>query len=180
MMRPCVLTIFVLLVTASLCHGQQAVFIVRHAEKADNSPDPPLSSKGKARAVELAKLLRNANIAAVYSSEFQRTVKTAEPLAQQLTLEIKKEFTGSADDFAKLLAARHANDTVLVVGHSNIVPALLKSLGFSPSPPILTPLQTGTRAGGRGGEGQSTAGSARGLVVQARFLLSRRVPAARA
>ena len=90
----------------------------------------PLSSKGKARAVELAKLLRNANIAAIYSSEFQRTVKTAEPLAQQLTLEIKKEFTGSADDFAKLLAARHANDIVLVVGHSNTVPALLESLGF--------------------------------------------------
>ena len=121
---------------SSICDAQQTIFIVRHADKADNSVDPPLSPNGKARAKDLAKLLRNANVTAIYTSQFQRAIKTAEPLADKLGLEIKKEFTGDPASFAKLLAKQNPVGNVLVVGHSDTVPELLKSLGHSPSPPI--------------------------------------------
>ena len=119
-----------------VCLGQQTLFIVRHAERKDQSADSPLSPAGEARAKTLARMLRDAKVTAIYSSEFQRTIQTAQPLADQLHLEVKKEFKGDTDDFAKLLADRHPNGVILVVGHSNTVPDLLRSLKHTPSTPI--------------------------------------------
>jgi hypothetical protein len=35
------------------------------------------------------------------------------------------------EDFAAVLRSKHVLDTVLFVGHSNTMPALLKALGYS-------------------------------------------------
>lgn len=60
------------------------VYLVRHAERADEPrQDPPLTEKGTARAQELARILGNANIKAIITSQFSRTKLTAEPLAKQ-------------------------------------------------------------------------------------------------
>ena len=125
-----------LVLASSACHAQQTVFIVRHAEKGDDSGDAALSAKGKARAEALARMLVDARVTAIYTSNFRRTVGTAEPLAARLNLEIKQEFQGDTDRFARLLGERHPDGVILVVGHSNTVPGLLKSFGHSPSPPI--------------------------------------------
>ena len=62
----------------------QVVFLVRHAEKANVSADPKLSSAGKKRAEELVHVLRDANIEHVHSSDFIRTRNTAAPIAHSL------------------------------------------------------------------------------------------------
>lgn len=106
----------------------QTLFIVRHAEKQDESKDPPLNLKGKRRALNLASHLQDAGIKAIYVTEYQRTQKTAEPLAELLGL---KAITADKDltKFAAQLLADKSSYAALIVGHSNTVPDLVKALG---------------------------------------------------
>ncbi|MCA1580655.1 MAG: histidine phosphatase family protein [Acidobacteria bacterium] len=111
-----------------------AVFIVRHAEKQSeaNEKEVPLSEAGRARARRLAEVLRDAKIAAIYSTDTVRTRATAEPLARagRLTPQL---YDANGPDAASLLAARiakeHGGENVLVVGHSNTVGPLVAALG---------------------------------------------------
>src|SRR5437660_2661706 len=64
--------------------AQPTIFIVRHGERADASKDSDLSEAGRARAEALAKMLKDANITAIYATEFKRTQRTAAPLAKAL------------------------------------------------------------------------------------------------
>src|SRR3954471_10592172 len=75
-----------LLTAAGHVHAQQAVIVVRHAEKADQSDDAALSGEGKARAKALADLLRGAGVTHIITSEYRRTRETAAPLARALGL----------------------------------------------------------------------------------------------
>ena len=114
-----------LLPTAS---AQWTIFIVRHAERADASKDSDLSEAGRVRAEALANMLKDANIRAIYATEFKRTQQTAAPLAKALGIKITVR-PAKATDFALKLRAEHGN--ALVVGHSNTIPDLIKALGIS-------------------------------------------------
>jgi len=57
-----------------MASAQPVVVIVRHAEKAANGGnDPDLSSAGRARADELARILKDSGITTVFATEFKRT-----------------------------------------------------------------------------------------------------------
>lgn len=106
------------------------IYIVRHAEKMDDSRDPPLSEAGKHRADLLADMLQDAGITAIWSTEYQRTLATARPLASRLGLEVRAYHAGELTAFAAILLrtpGRH-----LVVGHSNTTPDLVRALGGEP------------------------------------------------
>jgi phosphohistidine phosphatase SixA len=116
--------------------AQQLVFVVRHAERADAGAaqmqvpaDPPLSTAGEARAAKLAAMLADAGIRAIYVTEFRRTQDTAKPLATKLGLETRPYSAKGTDELIRELRSEHAQDIVLVVGHSNTVPAIIKALG---------------------------------------------------
>ncbi len=120
----------VLLTAASYAAAQQAVIVVRHAEKADQTPDTALSPKGRARAKALADLLRGAGVTHVITSEYQRTRETAAPLATALGLTAEQV---PARDLPALVARLRALDPasiVVVVGHSNTIPPMLTALGW--------------------------------------------------
>lgn len=120
-----------LLVAAACVSGaqaQRAIFIVRHAEKVDESKDAALSAAGTRRAEALASFLREAGVTAIYTTEFQRTTQTARPLAQALKIE-PVSVTLPGIELATRLRRDHADSVVLVVGHSNTVPELLEALG---------------------------------------------------
>jgi phosphohistidine phosphatase SixA len=117
--------------------AEPAIFVVRHAERADGgsgvSPmmgsDPDLSDAGRARAESLATILKNAGITTILTTEYKRTRQTAEPIARQLALEV---ITVPAKDLPGLIEkARGAKGNVLIVGHSNTVPNVLKGLGVT-------------------------------------------------
>ncbi len=118
------------------------VIVVRHAERASESdPDSPLSPAGEARAVALAAALADAGIGTLFATQYRRTRDTALPLAERLGLPVRVEETGgSAEESAAALARKirseHAGETVLVVGHSNTVPPIVRALGGAEVGPL--------------------------------------------
>lgn len=117
----------------------QMVIVVRHAERADGgtaapgatmagASDPELSAAGKARAQALAAMLKDAGVTAIYTTEYTRTKDTAAPLAE--ALKVTAEVVPARDQAALIAKIRaHTSGAVLVVGHSNTVPAIIKALG---------------------------------------------------
>ena len=113
----------------------RTIFLVRHAEKASDAPDTPLSAQGRLRAECLATMLRDAHIEKIYTSNLQRTQQTAAPLAQRLHLqpvEIPMAKPGDVD--AAILAGHAAN--VLVVWHSRALPGIVRGLGVAEVAPM--------------------------------------------
>jgi broad specificity phosphatase PhoE len=136
MIRRVLLASLLVLAGAGAADAQSTVFLVRHAERADGgkpadggmmAADPDLSAAGRARAASLATVLKDAKISAIFTTELKRTSQTAEPLAKALGLPIVQVPGKDAAGLAKKLAAASGN--VLVVGHSNTVPEVLKLLG---------------------------------------------------
>ena len=106
------------------------VFVVRHAEKAKRPPgNPPLSAQGRERARALLRVLSGIEIDAIYATQYRRTQMTVQPLARALGLTIRVVKSGQTRRLARLLRCNHANQTVVVCGHSFTLPALLRRLG---------------------------------------------------
>lgn len=116
------------------------VFLVRHAERADDGadtphqPDPSLSSEGRERAALLAQLLRDGGITQVYSTDYVRTRETASPTASEVGVEISIYDPNQLDAFAARLLSEPGRH--LVVGHSNTTWDLVQALGGDPGGPI--------------------------------------------
>ena len=113
----------------STATAQSTIFIVRHAEKADATKDPDLSEAGRARAEALAKTLRDANITAIYATEFKRTQQTAAPLAKVLGITVT--ILPAKDNAALAAKLRASTGNALVVGHGDTIPDSIKALGIS-------------------------------------------------
>jgi len=113
----------------STATAQSTIFIVRHAEKADATKDPDLSEVGRARAEALAKMLKDANITAIYATEFKRTQQTAAPLAKVLGITVT--ILPAKDNAALIAKLRASTGNALVVGHGDTIPDLIKALGMS-------------------------------------------------
>jgi len=114
---------------ASVASAQPFVVIVRHAEKAMNGgSDPDLSPAGRARGDALAGILKDAGITAIFTSEFKRTKETAAATAASLGI---SPTVVSAKDTGALVSKLHElNGNVLVVGHGDTIPDLVKALGI--------------------------------------------------
>jgi len=102
------------------------VFIMRHAEKADDSKDPELSEAGKERAKMLSKLLSNVKVDRLYATPFIRTNQTLASLAASQHLAIE-ESPKDLVTFAKQLYS-HNGETVVIAAHSNTAPQLVNLL----------------------------------------------------
>jgi broad specificity phosphatase PhoE len=116
--------------------AQKLVVVVRHAERADGgsmSPnaqtDPLLSPEGESRAKRLASMLADSGVTAIYATEYHRTQDTAAPIAKKLGLEVKTHKATDVPGLVALLKSAHARDVVLLVGHSNSLPLVVKALG---------------------------------------------------
>ena len=130
------LAALILLLAVHPLFAEPAVFLARHAEKAQSGDpkDPDLSEAGRARATALATVLKDAGITAVYATEFKRTQETAEPLARALGL--TTVIVPGKDTQALAARLKRAQGNALVVGHSDTVPEILKALGVAAPPSI--------------------------------------------
>lgn len=124
------------------------VYLVRHAERADEPrQDPPLTEKGTMRSQELARILSNANIKAIITSQYLRTKLTAEPLAKQANVPVTSISLSLNPSNPRMISEQstaevtnkileRGGESVLVVGHSNSIPDVIKMLGGDISPAI--------------------------------------------
>lgn len=104
------------------------VFVVRHAEKGPEQPDPSLTPAGAARAAALAAMLADTRVSAIYTSQFKRTQETAAPLGQRLGVTPQVIDAGKTDQLVAALKALPPGSRALVVSHSNVVPAVVEKL----------------------------------------------------
>jgi len=63
-------------------------YLVRHAEKTAEKPDPGLTETGQQRAQDLAVHLKDVKLIKIYSSDYIRTRDTAAPIAAAQGLEV--------------------------------------------------------------------------------------------
>ena len=136
-MRQLIAAACLVLWSAAGVAAQPVVFLVRHAERADagmasaKTPgtDPALSGAGLARAKALAAMLKDAKITAVITTEYRRTKQTGDPAAKAAG--VSPTVVESKDAAGLLAKVKAAPGNVLVVGHSNTLPELLKGLGIT-------------------------------------------------
>lgn len=101
-------------------------YLIRHAEKADGSANPDLSAIGLNRAENWNSILSEVTFDAIYSTDYKRTLQTATPTAKRSKKEIIL-YTPKPFDLQKFKKDT-SGKTVLIVGHSNTIPALANQL----------------------------------------------------
>ncbi len=102
-------------------------YLVRHAEKDTSvSENPPLTETGIQRAKSLATFLKDKNVAAVYSTKYERTISTAKFTAESNTLDIQYYQPGAL--YSKSFLEKNKGETALIVGHSNTIPVLVNQM----------------------------------------------------
>jgi 2,3-bisphosphoglycerate-dependent phosphoglycerate mutase len=111
--------------------SQQTFYIVRHAEKTDDSADPQLSQLGIERAVDLEKYLAAKKLDTVFTSTFKRTILTGLTVSfprgiPQLVIDQQNPQT--LNGFIQRLNKITGEKGILVVGHTNTVPAIVQGL----------------------------------------------------
>lgn len=129
------------------------LYVVRHAERVDDSRNSDLSDLGLRRAQALVPEIAPP-VLAIYSTDFCRTVQTAQPLAKKWSIPIHVIVTGhpAADlsscqptvdvdlievhdiglDASKLvdhIRRDLSSGSTVIVGHSDTVPAIVAALG---------------------------------------------------
>ncbi len=119
------------------------VIVVRHARRADDGErrDPDLAPEGLERAEALAVALEHAGVTAIYTTQYLRTRRTAEPLARRLGIDPEVLAVGAGGLQAHLedvraAVRRNPGGTLLLVGHSNTVPVIVGALAGLELPPL--------------------------------------------
>jgi phosphohistidine phosphatase SixA len=114
------------------------VILVRHAEKVidPNSSDQDLSPAGQARAQELVRVLGDAGINAIYTTQFKRTQQTAKPLADKLGLPVIQVNSKNTAELLTRIRSQHRGQVIFIAGHNNTVPEIIAALGGPQFPTI--------------------------------------------
>ncbi len=123
-----IITAAILLFALSTAAASPIIFVVRHAEKAADGNDPDLSGAGQQRAEGLARILKDAEITAIFTTEFKRTQETAAPTAK--ATKISPTVVPANDIPAMAEKLRPLKGNALVVAHGNTIPDLVKALGI--------------------------------------------------
>lgn len=112
------------------------VFVVRHAEKGPETPDPSLTDAGRRRADALARTLTDAHVTALFASEFKRTQETLAPLGKAAGVTVTVVNAGKMDDLIAKLRALPPGSRAVVATHSNLAHLIVERLTGQKIPPL--------------------------------------------
>jgi broad specificity phosphatase PhoE len=114
--------------------GSTTIVVIRHAEKdvSVSATDPPLNQAGQARAALLARMFGDGKVLghldAIYVTPALRNRLTAAPLAASLGISATVVPPEDARGLARRVLRDHGGGRVLIVGHSDTVPAIVAAL----------------------------------------------------
>jgi broad specificity phosphatase PhoE len=109
------------------------IIALRHAEKQLGTiEDPPLALEGERRALALAQMFATGKplgtVEAIFVSDTRRARDTAAPLAARLGLTPMTRDPADVEALVGEILDQYRGRVVMVVGHSNTVPALIAEL----------------------------------------------------
>lgn len=81
MKKFCLIAILTIMQQLSAQNNETTVFLIRHAEKADNSSNPELSQAGIEQALNWAKYFEKTPIDVFYTTMYRRTQQTCSAIA---------------------------------------------------------------------------------------------------
>jgi phosphohistidine phosphatase SixA len=115
--------------------GVTKIFIVRHAEK-ETGKDPLLTIAGNARAGDLMRRLQDEGIQKIYVSQYKRTQNTGDSLRLQLKIDTVHYAADTLCDNLISAIMEHGDfgKTILIIGHSNTLPQIIRKLGITDYP----------------------------------------------
>jgi phosphohistidine phosphatase SixA len=115
--------------------GVTKIFIVRHAEK-ETGKDPLLTPAGNARAGDLMRVLQNEGIQKIYVSQYRRTQNTGDSLRLQLKIDTVHYAADTLCENLINAIMEHSDfgKTILIIGHSNTLPQIIRKLGVTDYP----------------------------------------------
>lgn len=114
------------------------VIVVRHAEKniEPDNPDPDLSPAGQVRAQEIARMLGDTGVQAIYATQYKRTQQTVAPLASRLNVAVTSVDARQSAELTQRILSNNRGQTVFIAGHNNTVPEIVNILSGEQYPLI--------------------------------------------
>lgn len=106
------------------------IYLVRHAEK-DTGKNPILTEKGMQRSGVLMRIMKEKKISHIYVTQYRRTQLTGDSLYKMMhidTVHYLADTTGN-DLVSKINEKKDWGRSILIIGHSNTIPALIRKLG---------------------------------------------------
>ncbi|GAB3896318.1 phosphoglycerate mutase family protein [Larkinella knui] len=131
------LPVLFLLIGLTAC-STSTVYVVRHAEKINETDSSGLTVAGLERSLALANRLADEEISVILTTPYRRTQQTAGPLAQQLNLPIESYPAKPVSAVVEQLEKAKGKN-VLVVGHSNTILEIVRGLGAKPTKETIAP-----------------------------------------
>lgn len=111
--------------------------LVRHAETTGGGANPNLSAAGQARAEILRDMLSPLTLSAVYSTNFNRTMQTAQPVATSKGLPVLQYDPIDPEALIDPALVNFPKGIVLIVGHSNTTPAFINAMTGKQDAPFI-------------------------------------------
>jgi phosphohistidine phosphatase SixA len=115
------------------------VLLLRHAERPLDSDDDVLTEAGQERATLLARMLKDSGVSLACRSEYARARQTLEPLKQLRgdALAVQEFQLGNTSaqteahvhQVAQAVKSQPNDAVIVVVGHTDTVPLIIKELG---------------------------------------------------
>jgi len=109
--------------------GTPTVFLVRHAEKVDESRDPDLSEAGRRRAQQLKRFFSDAGVTRLFCTQYKRTQQTLQPLSDAVGKPCQMVRAQEPDALVAQIRRLNTSEVVVVAGHSNTLATIAEKLG---------------------------------------------------
>lgn len=129
------LLLIVLAACTLMASCTRTIYVVRHAEKVAagdttvvmTASNPPLSEAGKVRAIVLREELGKKSIKHIYSTNYLRTILTAQPLVEATGVKVELYNTRDSLDYL-IEKVKTEKGNTLIIGHSNTVDDIVNKL----------------------------------------------------